>query len=193
MFDREPISLALLDEGDRTVTVDGVRTLLRVGFGQVAAFVDHTRPVRVIDCRRGATVEHQITDVGAMARLVTFISSIGRLERARLWETEEVGMSEGVPAAMEAAASNVAKGLERLFQPVGPDDVFSAPIERDGMIVVTAFAVERAGGFGFGGGDGVPSNRVQVVEEAGRRGHERTPGGRRQDRRRRCLRGTDLR
>ena len=63
-------------------------------------------------------------------------------------------MSEGVPAAIEAAASNVAKGLERLFQPVGPDDVFSAPIERDGMIVVTAFAVERAGGFGFGGGDG---------------------------------------
>lgn len=63
-------------------------------------------------------------------------------------------MSEGVPAAIDAAASNATAGLERLFRPVGPDDVFSAPIERDGMIVVTASAVERAGGFGFGGGDG---------------------------------------
>ncbi len=63
-------------------------------------------------------------------------------------------MSEGVPAAIDAAASNVTAGLDRLFQPVGPDDVFSAPIERDGMIIVTAAAVERAGGFGFGGGDG---------------------------------------
>ncbi len=63
-------------------------------------------------------------------------------------------MSEGVPAAIDAAASNVTAGLDRLFQPVGPEDVFSAPIERDGMIIVTAAAVERAGGFGFGGGDG---------------------------------------
>jgi len=63
-------------------------------------------------------------------------------------------MSEGVPAAIDAAASNVTAGLDRLFQPVGPEDVFSAPIERDGMIIVTAAAVERVGGFGFGGGDG---------------------------------------
>jgi len=79
MFDRQPICLTLLDEGDRTVTVEGVRTSLRVGVGQVVVFVDYTRPVRVIDCRGGARVEHRITDVGAMARLVTIIALLGGL------------------------------------------------------------------------------------------------------------------
>ncbi len=76
MLYREPISLTLLEEGDRTVTVEALRTSLRLGGGKMGAFVDYTRPVRVIDRRGADRVEHRIPDVGATARLVIVIAEL---------------------------------------------------------------------------------------------------------------------
>lgn len=63
-------------------------------------------------------------------------------------------MTESARAAIDSTASHLTDALDKVFHPVSPSDLFSAPIERNGTIVVTASALERAGGFGFGAGDG---------------------------------------
>ena len=63
-------------------------------------------------------------------------------------------MNEGENMGLAGAAASVTAGLDRLFGPVGPSDVFSAPIESRGSVVVNAASIERFGGFGFGGGEG---------------------------------------
>jgi hypothetical protein len=88
MLHREAITLTLLDEADRTVTVEAVRTSLRLGVWKMGAFVDYTRPVRVIDRHGDDRVEHRIPDVGAIARLLVFIAGLsglrGRADRRGL-------------------------------------------------------------------------------------------------------------
>lgn len=83
MLHREPTTLTLFDAADRTVTVEAVRTSLRLGVWKMGAFVDYTRPVRVVDRHGDECVEHRIPDIGAMARVLVFIAGLSGLRRRR--------------------------------------------------------------------------------------------------------------
>lgn len=65
------------------MTVEAVRTSLRLGAGKMGAFIDYTRPVRVIDRRGDDRVEHRIPGIGAMARMLIFIAGLSGLRRRR--------------------------------------------------------------------------------------------------------------
>jgi len=83
MFQTEHISLTLLDVDDRTVTLEAVRTSLRLSVGHGAVFADYTRPVRVIDRRGSDLLQHRIVDVGAVTRLTAFLAAAGTLRLRR--------------------------------------------------------------------------------------------------------------
>ncbi len=62
------------------------------------------------------------------------------------------------PAPYEPAASRTIAGLEAFFGPATPATVFSEPRPVGDDLVITAASWERAGGFGFGGGEGIDSS-----------------------------------
>lgn len=65
---------------------------------------------------------------------------------------EEVEQSEA-GSVVEEVAARVETGVDRIFGGLSADTVFGS--ERVGdQVVITAAAIERAGGFGFGAGQG---------------------------------------
>ena len=57
-------------------------------------------------------------------------------------------------AAIGEVGGRIADGLDHLMGDLTSSNVFSDPIEVGDSVVITAAAVERAGGFGFGAGEG---------------------------------------
>ena len=55
---------------------------------------------------------------------------------------------------LEQAATRVAGSLEAVFGEASPSTVYSAPERVGDDLIITAASWERAGGFGFGGGQG---------------------------------------
>lgn len=68
MLRKDPVSLKLIDETNRTVIVEGVRTSLGVRLGPAAVFGDYARPTRVIHRRDGEETRVRIVDLGVMLR-----------------------------------------------------------------------------------------------------------------------------
>jgi uncharacterized spore protein YtfJ len=58
------------------------------------------------------------------------------------------------PSFLEQAADRMAGNLEAVFGTASPATVFSAPERVGDDLIITAASWERAGGFGFGGGQG---------------------------------------
>lgn len=58
---------------------------------------------------------------------------------------------------IDRIADRVSSGLKTLFGPVVTADVFATLERTDDRLLIGASAIERTGGFGFGGGEGVDS------------------------------------
>ena len=76
-------------------------------------------------------------------------------------------------ALIEASADQIPTSLDRVAGRITADDVFGPVIESGEQKVLTAAAVERAGGFGFGGG--TASGRPVAVIEVGPAGVKVSP------------------
>lgn len=63
-------------------------------------------------------------------------------------------MTDQSSAAIAQVGARISDNLDRVLGGLSASDVFSQPVEAGGSLVVTAAAIERAGGFGFGAGEG---------------------------------------